>query len=80
MANCHEMELGDIYVCENCGLELQVAKECKEFGTPHEQCECSPCTFVCCGEACTGAYSVVYWITSINVDNSITKYVDKARL
>jgi hypothetical protein len=37
MPNCHEMKTGDIYVCEGCGLELQVVKECKECGQPAEQ-------------------------------------------
>jgi len=50
MLNCHEMSSGNVYRCENCGLELQVVNECKEFGVPPEQCKCPPCTFVCCGE------------------------------
>jgi hypothetical protein len=28
MANCVEMKKGDIFLCETCGLELQVAKTC----------------------------------------------------
>jgi len=28
MANCIEMEEGDIYICEICGLELQVIRSC----------------------------------------------------
>ena len=48
MPNCHEMTKGQIYVCEGCGLELQVVKECKEAETPAESCACGPCTFVCC--------------------------------
>ncbi len=28
MASCHEMKMGQVYVCEGCGLELQVVKEC----------------------------------------------------
>jgi hypothetical protein len=28
MANCGEMKKGDVYVCKNCGLELQVVKKC----------------------------------------------------
>jgi len=28
MANCTEMKEGDLFVCETCGLELQVIKAC----------------------------------------------------
>jgi hypothetical protein len=54
MANCHEMKKGEVYVCSECGLELQVIKECKDSGTAAEDCSChttaGPCTFSCCGE------------------------------
>ncbi|MBN2392837.1 MAG: hypothetical protein JXR84_19050 [Anaerolineae bacterium] len=51
MPSCHDMKLGEIYVCEACGLELQVVKECKECGESAEDCECeSHCSFECCGE------------------------------
>jgi len=46
--NCHDMRKGDVLVCEGCGLELQVTKECKDCGEPASACECGPCTFVCC--------------------------------
>jgi len=38
MANCHEMKRGEIWACEECGLELQVVKECKDVGKPAEEC------------------------------------------
>ncbi|MBN1261817.1 MAG: hypothetical protein JXB35_14160 [Anaerolineae bacterium] len=51
MVTCHEMKLGQILVCEKCGLELEVIKECDECGADVDACECSePCTFSCCGE------------------------------
>ena len=54
MPNCHEMKKGEIYVCKDCGLELQVIKECKDVGKPAEECGChttaGPCTFSCCGQ------------------------------
>ena len=50
MPNCHELKRGQVYACEECGLELKVVEECEEFGTPAEECGCEPCTFVCCGE------------------------------
>ncbi len=54
MPNCHEMKKGEIYVCKDCGLELQVVKECRDAGTPAEECAChkdaGPCTFSCCGD------------------------------
>jgi hypothetical protein len=41
------MKKGDIYRCEDCGLELQVITECKET---EDDCGCqTPCTFSCCG-------------------------------
>ena len=49
--NCHDMKKGQIYVCGECGLELQVVKECKEVETSPEDCECEPCTFMCCGKS-----------------------------
>ena len=48
--NCHDMKKGDVYVCKDCGLELQVIAECKDCGTPASSCECGPCTFVCCNQ------------------------------
>jgi len=54
MLSCHNMKKGEIYVCEDCGLELQVVKECKDVDTPAEECSCHPkadaCTFSCCGK------------------------------
>ena len=50
MTNCHEMKVGQVYGCEDCGLELEVISECDECGTDPESCECPPCQFVCCGE------------------------------
>ncbi len=53
MTDCHEMAVGEIYMCEECGLELEVIRECEECGPDAETCECGPCTFVCCGEPLT---------------------------
>jgi hypothetical protein len=50
MASCHEMKLGQVYVCEECGLELKVIKECEECGTEESGCTIADCTFKCCGE------------------------------
>jgi len=48
------MKKGEVYVCGDCGIELQVIKECKEAGTSSENCDChadaDPCTFSCCGK------------------------------
>jgi hypothetical protein len=53
MPNCHEMKVGEIYYCEECGIELKVMNECKDADTPAEECKChpdnDPCTFSCCG-------------------------------
>ena len=54
MISCHDMKKGEVYVCADCGIELQVIKECKEAGTSSEDCAChadgDPCTFSCCGK------------------------------
>jgi hypothetical protein len=50
MVECHEMKAGQIYVCEECGLELKVVKECEECGTEDATCGVESCSFVCCGE------------------------------
>lgn len=53
MPSCHDMRAGEIYVCTECGIELQVVKECREAGIPAEDCAChtagGSCTFSCCG-------------------------------
>jgi hypothetical protein len=51
MASCHDMKLGQVYVCEQCGLELKVVKECEECGKDATECECvEHCDFACCGK------------------------------
>ncbi len=51
MPHCHEMHVGQVYMCPECGLELQVVKECRECATPEGECACEePCIFECCGE------------------------------
>lgn len=50
MASCNEMRKGEVYACEDCGLELEVIKECKEAGTASETSQCAPCPIMCCGE------------------------------
>ena len=47
--NCHEMKIGQVYICAECGLALEVVGECREAGKPADDCDCAPCTFVCCG-------------------------------
>jgi hypothetical protein len=44
------MNKGDIFVCPDCGLEIEVIKECKDVGKPVDNCCCDEhCTFTCCG-------------------------------
>ena len=51
MANCSTMKKGEVYVCANCGLELQVVRECDEDKCPSRKGEqAGGCTFTCCGE------------------------------
>ena len=49
--HCHDMKKGQILVCEDCGLELQVISECKECGGDSTSCGCEEdCEFSCCGD------------------------------
>ena len=54
MASCHEMKEGQIYVCEDCGIELKVIKECKNSDKPAADCGChgdeESGGFFCCGK------------------------------
>jgi predicted SprT family Zn-dependent metalloprotease len=27
MAHCHDMKVGEVYVCQDCGLELEMVKK-----------------------------------------------------
>ena len=47
MAGCTEMKLGEVYVCEGCGLELQVVKTCGE--NEEGACACTE-AIACCGK------------------------------
>ena len=53
MPNCHEMKNGEIYKCQDCDIELQVIKECKNRDIPSEECSCrsntDECIISCCG-------------------------------
>lgn len=55
MATCHDMKMDEVYTCPACGLELKVVTECKDQGTPKQDCGChttptDACTFTCCGQ------------------------------
>jgi hypothetical protein len=47
MANCAEMKKGDVYVCETCGLELQVSKTCSCGSGEGDTCTVP---LQCCGK------------------------------
>ena len=44
MAICHEMNVGDVFFCESCGLELRVEKTC---GIGEDACSVP---LQCCGK------------------------------
>ena len=52
MSNCHEMKKGEIYMCGDCGIELQVIKECSDVGK--DECDCheegESGGFICCNK------------------------------
>ena len=47
MANCAEIKKGDVYVCETCGLELQVSKTCSCGSGSGDTCSVP---LQCCGK------------------------------
>jgi len=54
MASCHEMKVGQVYTCGDCGLELQVVKACDECGTDDDSCTCpTDCVLECCDKPLT---------------------------
>ncbi len=50
MASCGEMKKGQVYVCADCGFEVEVVKECK---CDHDSA-CQPDKEHCCGLECCG--------------------------
>ena len=50
MANCSTMTPGDLFVCNNCGLELRVAKRCNCSIGSGASCEVP---LKCCGQDMT---------------------------
>jgi hypothetical protein len=46
MAICHEMNVGDVFFCESCGLELRVQKTCS-CGIGEDACSVP---LQCCGK------------------------------
>jgi len=49
------MKRNEVYACEQCGMELQVLKECVDVGKPAEECTChaetqEKCEITCCGQ------------------------------
>jgi len=52
MSKCDEMKKGQVFVCEDCGLELEVIKECEECGPDSDKaCGYEECEFKCHGKA-----------------------------
>ena len=44
MATCAQMKKDEIYACPDCGVELQVIKECADEG----KCAADQCKLTCC--------------------------------
>jgi hypothetical protein len=59
MASCSEMKKDQVYVCGECGLELQVVGECRDADKDAAECGChdedekEPCELSCCGRELT---------------------------
>jgi hypothetical protein len=54
MPGCHDMKKGETYACTECGFEIKVTKECKEFGKGADECGCSAVGDTCCDITCCG--------------------------
>ena len=50
MARCDQMKVGEIYVCEQCGFEFQVLKECVHQDEMKHDGSCHEAGFGCCGD------------------------------
>ena len=48
MTTCVDMKVGQIYVCPECGVELQVVKACGE--SDHPSCGPEECKLMCCDQ------------------------------
>jgi len=48
MVNCTNLKEGDTVICDDCGLELKVARSC-ECGS--DDTACTENKFNCCGQA-----------------------------
>jgi hypothetical protein len=48
MAGCHDMKVGEVWVCPDCGLELKVVAGCHDAGKPDSDCEHKTPCLVCC--------------------------------
>jgi hypothetical protein len=48
MIHCTDMKKGEVYYCDECGLEFQILNECQGCGTSEDTCEHVECRFVCC--------------------------------
>jgi hypothetical protein len=46
MGTCAQMKKGEIYVCTDCGVELQVIKACADEG----KCAVDGCKLTCCDQ------------------------------
>jgi len=54
---CHDMKVGQIWMCDECGLELKVMKACTDESSgccdEDEDCCAEGCEFTCCGDPLT---------------------------
>ncbi|HZJ03063.1 MAG TPA: hypothetical protein VFE20_05175 [Thermoleophilia bacterium] len=48
MTACVDMKVGQVYVCPQCGVELQVIKACGE--SDHPSCGPEQCKRMCCDQ------------------------------
>jgi hypothetical protein len=52
MTRCDEMREGDVYVCDKCGLEIEIVEECNHDDEEADDV-CRIEEFTCCGEPLT---------------------------
>lgn len=53
--DCHDYKKGDVFECQECGMQLQVITECKNAANESGDCVCHDesqphaCMLSCCG-------------------------------
>ena len=51
MVSCNMMKKGEVWGCKECGIEIEVIRECDKAEISSYECSSEGgCSFTCCGE------------------------------